>query len=438
MKTDQFTRVPPHNIEAEESILASMLWDGEAVAEIYALPEWFYKPSHQEIFRAMSEISANGGKVDLVSVVERLKKNGKLEEVGGAAYLSRVADCPIAGNNEYYCSLLKEKFDLRRLIEISTRAIEQSFSQTASPIEIVEQSQKKIMDIGQDTSGVKSVSHVVHGVIEKLELLRQNPGALSGLPTGFRDLDAHTSGLQDCDLILLGARPSMGKTALALNVCKNIALNGYPVLIFSIEMSEDQLVQRLVSEDASLNLAKIISGNLSKDDWGAINASASIIHDLPIYIEDKAGITPGEMISIARKMQLKHGIKFIAVDYIQQVKGWNRDGQGSKADISRSLKLMAKSLKVPVLALSQLSRALETRSDKRPINADLRESGSLEQDADIIMFLYRDEVYNTDENNPKKGTAELIIRKNRQGTTGTIHTSWIGKYQRFENLAYGQ
>jgi replicative DNA helicase len=373
--------------------------------------------------------------VDLISVSEKLRTTGKLEESGGVSYLARLTDeCPSSPNPEYHCTVLKEKYDLRRLIEIASGVIEKSFSQLVNPVEIVEQSQKELMGIGCDISDLKSVSSVVHGVIDKVESLQNNPRALSGLPTGFRDLDALTSGLQDTDYILLGARPSMGKTALALNICKNIALNGAPVLFFSIEMSKAQLVQRVLAEQAEINIMKLISGNVNGSEWEAINAAASILHDLPIYIEDKPGISVEEIISTARKMKLKHGIKFVCVDYVQYIRGWNKDGQGPKAEISRSLKYMAKSLNLPVLALSQLSRNLELRSDKHPINADLRESGTLEQDADLIMFLYRDEVYNDKEDNPNKGIAEIIIRKNRQGKTGTVRAAWIGKYLRFSNL----
>ena len=430
-------RIPPHNIDAENCILSSLLLDQEAINEVTARPEYFYKPCNQIIFAAIITLHNKNMPVDSVSVADFLKKTGNLENAGGYTNISKLIDYPISANIEYHSGLIKQKYDLRRLIEISRNVIEQSYAEAENPVEIIEKSQREIMEIGQDITGTTSVSCVIRSVVEKLEMLRDNPSQLSGLPTGFRVLDFHLSGLHDSDLILLGARPAMGKTALALNICKNIAESGYPVLIFSIEMSKEQLGQRLMADDARINLTKIISGKLKQEDWESINNSASIIYDLPIHIEDKAGITVEEMLSIARKMKMKHGIRFVCVDYIQLIKGWNRDGQGSKADISRSLKLMAKTLDIPVLALSQLNRDLEKRSDKRPLVSDLRESGSLEQDADIITFLYRDEVYNDDENNPNKGKAEVILRKNRQGTIGTVFLTWLGEYQRFENMAHG-
>ncbi len=433
MNDPALSKLPPHSIDVEEYLLSSMLIDPDAINNISARPEHFYKPSHQIIFKAMLELLKENNPVDIVTVTEKLTLSGKRELTGGASYLSRLIDiCPISTNPEHHCKILKEKYDLRRLIEISSNVISKSYDQTSSSIEILEESQKEIMEIGQDVSGTANVSDIVFTVIEKLETLKGNIGMLSGIPTGFRYLDSHTSGLQDSDYILLGARPSMGKTALALNIVKRAAIDCTPTLIFSLEMSKEQLTQRLIAEIASVDLMKFISGSLSDEDWGKVNAAASKVHQMPIFIEDNSGIGAEQMLSIARKMKLKHNIKFITIDYIQLLKGWNGQGQGPKAEISRSIKLMAKSLKLPVLALSQLNRSLESRENKRPIISDLRESGSLEQDADVIMFLYRDEVYKPETEH--KGIAEIIIRKNRQGKTGTIKAGWVPEYTRFYNI----
>lgn len=433
MNDPALSKLPPHNLEVEESLIASMLIDGESTSEITARPEHFYKPANQIIFESMLELVKENSPVDILTVADKLKSRGNLSVVGGVSYISNIIDnSPVSVNPEYHCKILKEKYDLRRLIEISNNVINKSYDQRESSIDILEESQKKIMEIGQDVSGTSTVSDVVFTVIEKLETMKNNFGMLSGIPTGFRDLDGHTSGLQDTDYILLGARPSMGKTSLALNIVKRASIDCTPTLIFSLEMSKEQLTQRLIAESASVNLMKFISGNLTDAEWKQVNSAASKVHQMPIYIEDNSGISAEQMLSIARKMCLKHKIRFIVIDYIQLIKGWNRDGQGSKAEISRSIKLMAKSLKLPVLALSQLNRSLETRDNKRPIIADLRESGSLEQDADVIMFLYRDEVYKKE--TLEKGIAEIIIRKNRQGKVGTIKAGWVPEYTRFYNL----
>lgn len=775
MRTDfELSKVPPHNIEVEEALIASAILDPESLNEISVLPEYFYKPSHQLIFKAILDISSSNDIVDLITVSEKLRSNKKLDEAGGVTYLSKLLDgAPMAPNYEHYSKILKEKYDLRQLIKISADIIEKSFDQTKSTIEIIERSYKRMMDLGNDVSDTVSVRDVVPGVVEKIETLMQNPGMLSGLSTGFKDLDDHTSGFQDTDLILLGARPSMGKeltmctdiimsdgstkkmgdikifdevasvdgnksfvtgvfdqgikpiyeikfsdgrsckagldhqweviyrdwkgprvlttnqlieklkfkryknrlyiprhsgdfghnldlpihpyllgvligdgglsssinlttsyshilekikpylwdcslvrqgngityriqykkghknpikielkklglsnkrsyekfipeiyltaskkmrlelirglidtdgtvektgamtystssfklandfvrlarslgayvsmserntkytykgsklngrksyvifisckyykefvsiphkknrikkqrsnrnlnvesikfigneecrcisvshdrclylvndyivthnTALSLNICKSMALNGIPVLFFSLEMARDQIMQRMLSDEASINLSKIRSGNLSENEWSYLNNASSIIYDIPhLYINDVSGLTSSEIISKSRKMFLKHGIKFICIDYLQYVKGWNEKGQEPKGEILRDLKGLAKYLNIPVMALMQLNRSLEARADKRPILSDARDSGNIEQDGDLIMFLYRDDVYKPEGKEPDN-RAELIIRKARQGRTATAHLLFEGKYQRFTGI----
>lgn len=436
MKDTQYmieNMVPPHNREAETSILSSLLIDNESIVEINARPEWFYVPKNRTIFGEVLDMINENVSVDIVSLSERLRATGKIESCGGMSYIASLTDFPQSINLSYHCGILKKYYDLRRIVSMSHDMVKASMDDTGNPVEIVERAQREMLNIGQNIESVSHISDVMHGLMDKIAYMQDRRGEPSGIPTGFSYLDHHTSGFQDSDMILLGARPSMGKTALALNICKNIAFNCYPTLVFSLEMSKEQYAQRLLAECSSVDLRKIVSGGIKKDDHGMISNSASIVSDLPLFIEDNTNLTIDDMISMARKFKVKHGIRFICIDYIQLIRGWNKDGQGPKADISRSIKLMAKSLNLPVLAISQLNRSCEGRDNKRPHSADLREAGSLEQDADLIMFLYRDEVYKPTESN--KGLAELIIRKNRQGTIGTINLTWIGQYQRFANRA---
>lgn len=435
----KIAKLPPNDIYAEQSVLSSILINSDYLAESTLLPEHFYKPAHINIYESILSLSRTGNPVDIISVSDELKRIGKLESVGGITYLSNLIDStPISPNIEYHCKIIKEKSDLRKLINVSSVVINKCYDGGERSVEILEESQKQYSDIGEQISDKTNASDLLLDVFKDLEELKDTIGSMSGIPTGFRDFDKHTSGLQDTDFILIGARPSMGKTALMLNMIKRAAVNCYPVLVFSLEMSKKQLIHRLLSDLSSSNLMKFKSGNFSDSDWSNINSAATKISEMNIHIIDTPGLSVEQIISISRKMQMKHGIKAIYIDYIQLIKGWSKEGQAPKVEISWSLKLIAKSLNIPLIALSQLNRSLESRAgDKRPIISDLRDSGALEQDADMIVFLYRDEVYNKDPNNPEKGTAEIIIRKNRQGSIGTVKVGFIPEYTRFYDFEIG-
>lgn len=427
-------KLPPNDILAEESILASVLVDSDSMSEIDIQPAHFYKPANVVIFECMLFLAKNGTQIDIVSLSDALKTLNNLKKAGGVAYLSRLIDsCPISPNLEHHCNIIREKHDLRQLIKISATITNKSYEQTESSVDIFEASQKEFLEIGTKTTVVTSVADAIQGVFSGLEELKGNIGSISGIPTGFRDLDEHTSGLQNSDLILLGARPGMGKTSLMLNMIKRAAVNCYPVLIFSLEMSKESLIHRLLSDLSSTNLMNFKNGNFEDREWDKLDKASSRISEMNIHIDDRSGLSVSEILSTSRKMKMKHNIQAIYIDYIQLIKGWVKEGQASKVEISWSLKMLAKSLNVPVVALSQLNRSLESRqNDKRPVVSDLRDSGALEQDADIIMFLYRDEVYNKESSH--KGKAEIIIRKNRQGSIGTIEVGFIPEYTRFYNL----
>lgn len=425
-------KLPPHSVDIEESILASILIDSDSIHEANIVPDSFYKPAHVLIYSAMVELQSENKPIDILSVSEHLKLKGDIEAAGGVTYLSRLIDCPISPNMEYSCSILRKDYDLRKLITISADIISCSYDNQKKPIEILEAAQKEFHDIGASTSGTSNMKDVLNDTISGLEILMENKGRISGIPTGFRDLDRHTSGLQKTDFILIGGRPAMGKTSFVMNIVKNAIINIYPTLVFSLEMSKYQLTHRFLSDLADVNGMNFRNGNFSTSEWKRINTASTRLFDLPLHINDDSGLSAEQILSISSKMVRKNKIKLIVIDYIQLIKGWNRDGQGSKAEISRTMKLMAKSLNVPVICLSQLNRSLEIRKDKRPIMADLREAGALEQDADIISFIYRDEVY--EKNSTDKGVAEILIRKNRQGSIGTVKVGFVPEYTRFYNL----
>ncbi len=428
------TKLPPHSIEFEQTVLSSILFNSENIDEAHLLPADFYRPAHSMIFQAILELRNRDIAIDIASVVDMLQKKSNLEVAGGAIYVSQLLDQPISGNIEYHCSRIKQYANLRKLIEISSNTIQSCYDTTQDPTDVIENTQKEISEINSENTGVTYIGDILNDTVGKLEELQKNGGGLSGVGTGFRALDGLTSGLQNGDFILLGARPSMGKTAFAMNIVKYAAKMFDPVLVFSLEMPKEHLTNRLLSDMASINGMKFQSGKFSTSEWKAVNRASSALYDLPIHIVDTPGLNINQVLSISRKFVRKHKIKLIMIDYIQLIQGWNNEGQGAKAEISRSIKLLAKSLSIPVIGLSQLNRSLETRNNKRPIMSDLREAGALEQDADVIAFLYRDEVYNKDEHNPDKGIAELIIRKNRQGGIGMIKLAFQPEYTRFSSL----
>lgn len=434
-------KIPPHNQEAEESVLGALMLSKDAITTAIEIlrPEDFYSAAHGEIYSAILSIYNRNQPADIVTVSEELKKRNVMEEIGGLSYLANLTSSVAAiSNTGYYCEIIKEKSTLRRLIEASDSIIAKSYSSDAEIDGIIETAEKNIFDITQDShrTGLVPVKEVLLESFAQMEKRAQNPDKLTGLTTGFVDLDNQLSGLQKSDLILLAARPSMGKTALMVNIATNTALKaGASVAMFSLEMSRHQLVQRIISSTAHVDLQKVISGNLNEDEWLKIINTMPILSDMKLEIDDTAGISPLELKAKCRRLKIERGLDLIVVDYLQlmQMGGRVESRQQEISAISRNLKAIAKELEVPIIALSQLSRMPETRTDHRPILSDLRESGAIEQDADVVMFLYRDEYYNKEESE-KPNIGEVIIAKHRNGPTGTIELAFKKEFTKFLNL----
>src|SRR5690554_321966 len=435
----QIQNIQPHSIEAEQSVLGSMLLDNEAVAA--ALEELegqdFYLEAHKEIFETIFDIYDRGNPVDLVTVIEGLKQRGSLEAVGGSIYVSDLSvSVPSTANVGYYIKIIEEKSILRKLIKASNEIIRDSYEASEDLDIIIDSAEKKIFDISQrkNARSFEQVKTILLETYNKIEELSKNKGKIVGVETGFRDFDLRTSGLNASDFILVAARPSMGKSSFAVNIAQYAAVhNQVPVAIFSLEMSKDQLVQRMLSSEANVELQKIRSGDLDEGDWLRLVQAAEPLSNAPIFIDDTPAITAMEIRSKARRLKLEHGLGLIVIDYLQLMAGRGRyeSRQQEVSEISRSLKALARELDVPVIALSQLSRAPEARQDHRPMLSDLRESGAIEQDADIVIFLYRDEYYNPE--TEKKNIAEAIIAKQRNGPTGTVELVWLGPFTKFAN-----
>ncbi len=437
-------RIPPHNNDAETSALGAMLLSKEAITlsiEIISVED-FYSPAHQKIYSSILSIYNRNEACDVVTLSEELLRTDSLEEVGGSVYLADISSSVAAvSNSRYYLNIIKEKSILRKLIDSSSKVITKAYSPEAAASSLIELAEKSIFEINEDSNrrGLVNIRDIVLDSFSQMEQRAQNPGGLTGLSTGFVDLDRKLSGLQKSDLVLIAARPSMGKTALMVNIATNAALkNDAKVAIFSLEMSKNQLVQRVISSNAHVDLQKVISGDINEDEWTKIINAMPIISDLKIEIDDTAAISPLELKAKCRRMKVEKGLDLIVIDYLQlmQMSGRVESRQQEISTISRNLKAIAKELDVPVIALSQLSRAPELRSDHRPILSDLRESGAIEQDADVVMFLYRDEYYNKEESE-KPNIGELIIAKHRNGPTGTVELVFKKEYTKFLNLERG-
>jgi replicative DNA helicase len=435
-------RIPPNNIEAENSVLGSMMSSKDAITTAVEIIHSgdFYSEINSYIFTAILNIYNRNEEADIVTTSEELKKMNLLEDVGGLSYLANLTSSVIAiSNTKYYCEIIKEKSTLRKLIKASDKIIANCYSQEGEVSAIVESAEKEIFDITQSSHrlGLVPIKDVLLESFAEIEKRAQNPNSLTGLTTGFIDLDKKLSGLQKSDLILLAARPSMGKTALMVNIATNAAIKEKAsVAIFSLEMSKNQLVQRIISSMAHVDLQKVIGGNLNEDEWLKIINTMPILSEMDIEIDDTAGISPLELKAKCRGLiNAKKKLDLIVIDYLQlmQMGAKIESRQQEISAISRNLKAIAKELEVPVIALSQLSRSPELRSDHRPILSDLRESGAIEQDADIVMFLYRDEYYNKEESE-KPNIGELIIAKHRNGPTGTIELAFKKEFTKFLNL----
>ena len=437
-------KTPPQDLDAEASILSAIFINNDSLHDIIDIlsPDDFYKGAHKKIFTVIVELAHREEPADLVTVANRLKEKEELESVGGAAYLASISDsAPVAVNAVHYAKIIKGKASLRQLITASSQIIERCMQDQGDFEDILDEAESAIFSVSEQKSkgAFQSLGELINLNIDKLEEQQGKAGGLSGLSTGYLKLNQITSGLQKSDLIILAARPSMGKTAFALNIARNVAVDERkPVAVFSLEMSNEQLSMRLLTSEARIDSNRLRTGFISQEDWQNATDAAGILNELPIFIDDTPNITAMEIRAKARKLYQKHGeIGLIIIDYLQLMKSPFRSDRRDLeiAEISRSLKALAKELDVPIVALSQLNRMLEQRSDKRPMMSDLRESGALEQDADIIAFIYRDEVYNKEPDNPKKGTAEIIVAKNRNGATGTAFMHFLGQYTRFEELA---
>lgn len=439
-------RVPPQNIEAEQAVLGAMLIDKEAIAkatEVLSADD-FYREAHRVIFSAMLELYNKNEAVDMVTVTEILKRDNKLEDIGGIAYITSLANVVLtAANVKYHAEIVAEKSVLRQLVRVSTEIAAMSYEANEDVGTLLDTAESRILEISnrKKKNDFTAINDILMDSVQSIESLLQNKGGLTGLPAGFADLDKLTSGLHPSDFIILAARPSMGKTALALNIVQNVALRAHKVIggeprsvaFFSLEMSKEQLVNRMLCAEAGIDSQRLRVGEMHDEDWTHLWDACDTMSRAKIYIDDTAGITAMDMRSRARRLKAEHGLDLIVVDYLQLMQGSGKrnnsgDRQQEVSEISRSLKALARELDVPVLALSQLSRSVESRQVKRPMLSDLRESGSLEQDADIVAFLYREDYYNPETENKH---TELIIAKHRNGPVDTVNLFFQKQFTKF-------
>lgn len=443
MEGEVVNKVQPNDTLAEQAVLGSMLVSRDAVqAAVEVLkPEDFYREDNREIYSAMMDIYSVGKEIDMITVTEQLRLRGTLERVGGTQNLATLIDnVPTTSNIENYVKIVEEKSTLRNLIRVANDIIKTGYSQTEELDSIIEQSEKGIFDLVQNrnSKGYASMKEILVDAFDSIEKMYQNKSRLSGIESGFIDLDEKISGLNNSDLIIVAARPAMGKSAFVLNIASFVAMHDkVPVMIFSLEMSKEQLVKRILSSESEIDSMKLNNANLDSDEWLKLGEASGRLSDIPIYIDDTPALSSSEIRAKCRKAKLEKNVGLIIIDYLQLMESRtnNASRQQEISEISRSLKILAKELDVPVIALSQLSRATESRADHRPMLSDLRESGSIEQDADIVMFLHREDYY--DKDTEKKNIAEVIIAKNRHGETGTIELAWLGKYTKFANLYKG-
>lgn len=435
------TKIPPHDIEAEQAILGSMLTDKDAViAAIEVIkPDDFYRDDNKAIYKSILNLYAKAEPIDIITVKAELIEEGKFEQVGGLDYIATLPDkVPTTANVDKYIKIVEEKSILRNLIKTSNELIELGYSQTEEVDAIIDQAEKKIFDMmkNRNQKGYTSIKDVLVESFAQIEKLYNQKGNITGVPTGFSELDYKTSGLNKSDLILIAARPAMGKSALAINIATNAAVHSnVPVVIFNLEMSKEQVGNRILCSEAMVDSSKVRTGKMDEDDWVKLASAIGPLSEAPIYIDDTPGISIMEIRAKCRKLKLEKNIGLIVIDYLQLIQGSGKKGASREqeiSEISRSLKILAKELDVPVIALSQLSRAAEQRNDHRPMLSDLRESGAIEQDADIVMFIYRDDYYNQE--SEKKNIAEVILAKHRGGSTGTVELLWLGNYTKFVNL----
>lgn len=440
-------RIPPHNEEAEKAVLGALLTDGvnSGVADVVTSivkKEDFYRDAHRIIFEAIEALIKGHKTVDFITLSEELDRRKKLDTVGGIAYITSLANEATGYNIEEHARIISEKAQMRRLIDAGNKIVGMTYAGEDEPEAIMNKAEQLILDVGGQTQGESSfapISDIVLTNLERLHALQQQEGGLTGIPTGFIDLDHILNGLNRSNLILVAARPAMGKTAFTLNIAQNVAMmENLTVAFFSLEMGKEELVGRILSSVAEVTADKLRRADMDQGDWDKVITAADRMSQSKLFIDDTSSLTVQDMRAKLRRLKVEHGLDLVIVDYIQLMQGRsgnksNENRQQEVSEISRNLKLIAREFNVPVIALSQLSRSVESRPDKRPVLSDLRESGSLEQDADIVIFLYRDKYY--DENSEEGDNAEILIRKHRNGSIGTVRLQFIGELTRFRNIA---
>ncbi len=435
-------RVPPQALEAEMSVLGAMLLEKEAIGRATEVLDasCFYRDSHRKIFEAILSLYDRNESPDLITLTEELRKRGQLEGVGGAAYISSLLDSvPTAANVEYHANIVLEKGVLRKLIEVATELVQRGYEASDSSGQLIDRAEELIFGINDPRMkrGFVSLKSLLPRAVDVIQEVFDNKRAVTGIPTGFLDMDKMTAGFQKADLIIVAGRPSMGKTSLAMNIAEFAAVKErLPVGIFSLEMSKEQLVMRMLSSQARIPAHRLRTGYLRPEEWQSLAMAAGVLSEAPLFIDDTPAISVMEMRAKARRLKKEQGLAMIVVDYLQLARGYSNpeSRQQEISQISRSLKALAKELEIPIVALSQLSRAVEQREDKRPMLSDLRESGAIEQDADLVVFIFREEFYRPNKEEVR-GVAEVIIGKHRNGPTGTVRLAWIGELARFESLA---
>ncbi len=440
----QDLKIPPHSIEAEQAVIGGLMLDNQTWDKVAdrVTEEDFYRQDHRLIFRAISSLADKNSPFDVVTLSEWLEPRGDLEEAGGLSYLGTLAkDTPSAANIRAYSDIVRERAILRRLIGVSSEIADSAFNPSGRESrEILDDAERKVFQIAEQgmrgEQGFRSLKNLVKGAVEYIDVMHERQDGIVGVPSGYDDLDNMTSGLQAGDLIIVAGRPSMGKTSFAMNIAEYAAMRGDgAVAVFSMEMPGEQLALRMLSSMGRINQQRLRTGKLKDEDWPRLTSAVELLANQPLFVDDTGGLTPTELRARSRRLVREHKkLSLIVIDYLQlmQVPGSKENRATEISEISRSLKGLAKELKVPVIALSQLNRSLEQRPNKRPVMSDLRESGAIEQDADLIMFIYRDEVYN--EETADKGVAEIIIGKQRNGPIGTVRLTFLGQYTRFENF----
>jgi len=440
-------KLPPQNLEAEQSVLGGILIENYSMNKVVEVlkPDDFYREAHRKIYKALIDLSERDEPADLITLTNELRNNDHLDSIGGASYIASLIDSvPTAANIEYYAKIVKEKSILRKLIQTSTEIITQSYEDRGDVEGFLDEAERAIFDISENR--VRPSFYPIRDIVKEsfkiLERLYEKKELVTGIPSGFKDLDRMTAGFQPSDLIIVAGRPSMGKTAFCLNLAQYAAIQKkIPIAIFSLEMSKEQLGIRMLCSEAHVEGTRLRSGFLSESDWPRLTIAAGNLSDASIYIDDSAALTILELRAKARRLKIEHGgLGMVIVDYLQLMKGRTRveSRQQEISEISRSLKALAKELNIPVIAVSQLSRKTEERTGNRPQLSDLRESGAIEQDADLILFIYRDEIYNRSEENPNKGKAEIIIGKQRNGPTGKVELAFLDKFTTFKELYKGE